>query len=237
MSTSLSEGRSAFEDLRSWPVTRWAGVGALTFLSLVVLQNVLTAASQVPHDATAPQILQYAHDSAWKVQLLFVTYVIGFPALFAFVGGLSELVAKRAPRAALPSRIGQYCAVAVAVLFGLINVTQVTLVAAGGDLAGDPALVRTLWTLHNAIFTLNLVAVAGALFGLGRAAAISRIVPLWMGEVSLAGALALVASALPIVAEIHGSRLLALGLAGFLCWLLFLAVAGISLLRLPRSES
>jgi hypothetical protein len=231
----LSEGRSEFQG--SWSVTGWAGLGGLIFLSLVVLQNVLTATSNPPNDASAQQILVFAHDGAWKIQLLFITYVIGFPALFTFVGGLSGLAVKRDPRAALPGRIGQYSIVVAAVLIGLINVAQVTLVAASGDLAADLALVRTLWAVHNAIFTLNFVAVAGALFGLGRAAAISGIVPVWMGNVSLAGALALVASALPIVAEVHGSPLLGLGLAGFLCWLVFLAVAGLSLLRVPRSET
>lgn len=36
--------------------------------------------------------------------------------------------------------------VVIAVLFGLVNIVQVVLVAARNDLAGDPVLVRTLWT-------------------------------------------------------------------------------------------
>lgn len=234
--TTLSSHRPAIRERFHWPATRWAGLGGLVFLVLIVVQNLLSAIAEPADTASAGQILAFAHHDAWSVELLFVTYVVGFPALFAFAAGLSRLAARRNPRAALPGRIGQYSVVAVAVLFGLINVLQVTLVAARPELAGDPALVRSLWTLHNAVFTLNLVAVGGALFGLGRAAAISGIVPTWMRPVSLAGSLALAVSAMPIVAEVHGSKLLGLGLAGFVCWLVFLAVAGTRLLRAPLSE-
>lgn len=234
--TTLTARRRAALPSVEWPATRWAGIGGLIFLALLVVQNVLKATTNPASNATAEQVLAFAHDDAWSVNLLFVTYVIGFPALFMFVGGLTRLATSRDGAAALPGRIGQYSVVAVAVLFGLVNIVQVTLVAARGDLAADPALVRTLWVLHNAIFTLNLVAVAGALFGLGRAAAVARIVPTWMRPVSLLGALALAAAALPIVAEVHGSNLLGLGLAGFACWLVFLAVAGIRLLRTPSPD-
>ena len=231
--TTFSVQRPAIGGRLRWPPTRWAGLGGLVFLVLVVVQNLLKASTNPSDTATAAQILTFAHRDAWSVHLLFVTYVIGFPALFAFAAGLSKLAARRNPMAALPGRIGQYSVVAVAVLFGLINVIQVTLVAARPQLVSDPVLVHTLWTMHNAVFTLNLVAVAGALFGLGRAAVISGIVPGWVRPVSLAGALALAVSALPIVAEVHGSNLLGLGLAGFLCWLAFLAIAGTRLLRAP----
>ena len=232
---ALTAGRSEISEGLPCTAARWAGVGGLTFVALVVLQNVLMAAAAPANQATGQEILAFAHRDAWLVQLLFVTYVMGFPALLAFSGGLSALAAAREARAILPGLIGQYSVVLVAVLFGLINVLQVTLVVARADLAGDLVLVSTLWTLHNAIFTLNFVGVAGALFGLGRAAVVSSIVPAWMDRVSITGALALAVAALPIVAEVHGSMLLGLGLAGFLCWLFFLAVAAVSLVRMPAA--
>jgi hypothetical protein len=210
---------------------RIAGVSGLVFLILLLVQNVLRAATNPANTASAAQILAFARNEAWAVNLLFVTYVIGFPALFAFAGGLGKLAEDRSPAAALPVRIGQFSVAVIAVLVGLVTVLQVTLVASSGDLTGDPVLVRTLWVVHNGIFTLNLVAVGGALLGLGWAAAISGIVPGWMRALSLAGSLALAASALPIVAEVHGSILLTVGLLGFLCWLLLLASASVGLLR------
>jgi len=217
-----------------WTSARWAGLGGLTFVVLVALQNALMAPAAPNNQASAQEILAFAHRDAWLVELLFVTYVMGFPALLAFGAGLSAVAAARSDRAILPGLIGQYSVVLAAMFFGLINVLQVTLVAARDDLASDGVLVTTLWTVHNAIFILNFVAVAGALFGLGRAAVISGIVPAWMERVSITGALALAAAALPIVAEVHGSKLFGLGLAGFLCWLWFVVAAAISLIRLPR---
>ena len=99
------------------------------------------------------------------------------------------------------------------------------------QLAADPGLQHLVWTLHNAVFTLNLVAVGGALLGLGRAAHLAGLTPRWMGRVAPVGCLLLCLSAVPAVAEIHGSPLLGVGLLGFLSWMLLLAVAGVGLLR------
>ncbi|MGH9086629.1 MAG: hypothetical protein ACRDYZ_00685 [Acidimicrobiales bacterium] len=203
----------------------------MVFLVLVILQNVLKVATNTSDTASAAQILRFAHDQAWSVHLLVVTYVIGFPALFLFAGGLTRRCEQLARASDAWGRLGRSSVVVIAVLFGLINVLQIVLVAARGDLAGDPALVRTLWTLHNAVFTLNLLAVGGALLGLGRAAALSGLVPRWLGRLSVAGAALLAIAAAPAVAEVHGSKLLAVGLVGFVCWLTLLAVSSARLLR------
>jgi hypothetical protein len=121
--------------------------------------------------------------------------------------------------------------VAIAVLFGLVNVLQVTMVSARDVLANSPELAQVLWTLHNAVFTINLVAVGTALVGFGRAAASARLIPTWMGPVTTIGGGLLIASALPAVAVVEGSPWMAVGLLGFLIWMVFLAFAGIALLR------
>jgi hypothetical protein len=208
-----------------------AGVGGLVFLVLVVAQNLLKAATNPPNSATAAQVLRFAHDQAWTVHLLVVTYVLGFPALFLFASGLSRRCAQLAPASEVWGRLGRSSVVVIAVLFGLINVLQVVLVAARTQVAHDPALVSTLWTLHDAVFTLNLLAVGGALLGLGRAAALAGLVPRRIGSASVAGAVLLAAAAVPAVAEVHGSNILVLGLLGFLCWLVLLAAASVRLLQ------
>jgi hypothetical protein len=210
---------------------RLAGLGGLVFLALVVAQNVLKAATDPSNHASAAEILRFAHDRAWTVDLLVVTYVLGFPALLLFAGGLSRRCSERTPASEIWGRVGSFSVVVVAVLFGLINVLQVVLVAERAQLAHDPALVALLWALHNAVFTLNLLAVGGALLGLGRAAGIAGIVPRWMTPVSIGGACLLAVAAAPAVAEVHGSNVLALGLIGFLCWLVLLGTASVRLLR------
>jgi hypothetical protein len=212
-----------------------AGIGGVVFVMLLVVQNVLKAATDPSNSASAAQVLRFAHDEAWTVDLLVVTYVIGFPALFLFAGGLTGRSSRLAPAGELWGRLGRSSVAVIAVLFGLINVLQVVLVAARSELAGDPALVSTLWAMHNAVFTLNLLAVGGALLGLGRAATFAQLVPRWIGRLSVVGSLLLAAAAAPAVAEVHGSNVLVLGLAGFVCWLGFVASASIGLLRAART--
>jgi hypothetical protein len=208
-----------------------AGIGGAVFFVLLVVQNLLKAATNPANSATAAQILRFAHHDAWSVHLLVVTYVIGFPALFLFVAGLTRRCSDLCPASEVWGGLGRSSVAVIAVLFGLINVLQVVLVAERAELAGNPALVSALWAMHNAVFTLNLLAVGGALLGLGRAATLAGLVPRWMWPVSIVGALLLAVAAAPAVAEVHGSNLLAIGLIGFLCWLLLLATSSIRLLR------
>jgi len=208
-----------------------AGAGALVFLVLIAGQNVLKAALGPTNTASTADLTEFMQDRAWSVQLLVITYALGFPALFAFSAGLRAWCAAAQPRSATWAGLGQLSTVAIAVLFGLVNVIQITMIAARDVLAGSPDLAQVLWTLHNAVFTINLVAVGSALIGFGRAAASARLIPSWLGSVTAVGGVLLIASAFPAVAVVEGSPWMAVGLAGFLIWMVFLAVAGIALLR------
>jgi hypothetical protein len=211
---------------------RAAGAGGLVFLVLVAFQNVLRAATGPATNASSRQVLTFFAEHAWTVHVLAVTYVAGFVPLFAFAAGIAELAQPDA-RARLWARVGTASVGVIAVLFALVNAVQVVLVAANRTLGGDAALVQTLWSLHNAVFTLNFVAIASALLGLGVAAAITGLVPAWMRPLAVGGAVLLAGAALPTVAEVHGSPLLGVGAVGFLAWLVLLGVAGIRMLRGP----
>jgi hypothetical protein len=178
-------------------------------------------------------VLAFFADRAWTVHVLAITYVIGFIPLLAFASGVTEL-ARGDARTRLWGRVGITSVGVIAVLFGMVNVLQVVLVAANRQLQSDPALVQALWSAHNAVFTLNFVAIAGALAGLGLAAAGTGLVPTWMRPAAVAGAVLLAAAALPTVAEVHGSPVLGIGALGFLVWLVFLGVAGVRMLSTPR---
>jgi dipeptidyl aminopeptidase/acylaminoacyl peptidase len=52
-----------------------------------------------------------------------------------------------------------------------------------------------------------------------------------MGPTTAVGGGLLVAASLPAVAVIHGSPWMAVGLIGFLVWMLFLALSGVALLQ------
>jgi hypothetical protein len=212
---------------------RIAGLAGIIFAVLLIVQNVVKAATSPPDDATAAQVLRFAHHDAWTVHLLVVTYVIGFPALFLFAGGLVGRAREVTPRSEIWGRLGLSSVGVIAVLFGFLNVLQVVLVADRTGLAHDPTAVSAIWTLHNAIFTMNLLAVGGALLGLGRAAWVAGLVPRRLGIATIVGALLLAVAAAPAVAEVHGSNLLVIGLAGFLCWLVFVVVVSGRLIAAP----
>jgi hypothetical protein len=210
-----------------------AGVSALVFLVLIAAQNVLKGSLGPTNTASTDDLSQLTHARAWSVHLLVITYVLGFPALLAFGSGLKAWCASTQPRTTNWAGLGELSTVVIAVLFGLVNIVQITMVAARDQLAAAPDLAHVLWTLHNAVFTINLVAVGTALIGLGRAAALARLVPSWMGTLTAIGGGLLIASAIPAVAVVQGSPWMAVGLVGFLIWMVFLAVAGIALLRRP----
>jgi len=203
------------------------------FLALVVFQNVLRAVSGPATNASPEQVLAFFAAHSWTVHVLAVTYVVGFVPLFLFAAGISE-IAGADRRGRLWARVGSASVAVIAVLFGMVNVVQVVLVAANPQLRGDPALVQTLWSVHNAVFTFNFAAIAGALAGFGLAATRAELVPAWMRPAAVSGAILLAAAALPTVAEVHGSPILGLGLVGFLVWLLLLGIAGT---RMWRSDT
>jgi hypothetical protein len=59
------------------------------------------------------------------------------------------------------------------------------------------------------------------------------LVPRRLGIATTVGALLLAVAAAPAVAEVHGSNLLVIGLAGFLCWLVFVVVVSGRLIAGP----
>jgi hypothetical protein len=226
----LAASPSAVVERRRTP-EQLAGIGGLVFLALLIVQNLLKATTSPPNSATAAQIVRFAHHDAWTVDLLVVTYVVGFPCLFLYAAGVAQRCGELVPASKIWSRLGRSSVAVIAVLFGFVNIVQVVIVATRKELAADPALASTLWALHNAVFTINLVAVAGALLGLGRAATIARLVPRRLGHVLVAGSALLAVAAAPAVSEVRGSGLLAAGLVGFLCWLVLLGATSLRLLR------
>jgi hypothetical protein len=100
----------------------------------------------------------------------------------------------------------------------------------------DPGVVGAMWVTHNAVFGVLLVAIAVALAGLSASAAASGLLGRrWL----LAGALgalvlAVTGAAAPVLVD--GSRIIGLGLVGFLTWLAFVATCSVAMLRRLQFE-
>jgi hypothetical protein len=213
-----------------------AGIGGLVFLVTVIIQNIISMATLPANDASAATILQFANDRAWVVDLFVVTFVCGYTGLFLFAAGLVGRVEHQSDHARLWGRLGRSSVGVIATFFGLVTMIEVVLVAARATLANDASMTVLIWSLHNAIFTINLLAIGGALLGLSRAATLGGLLPRWLSIATIIGAVALALATAPAVAQVHGSPLLGLGLLGFLSWALFIAVVSVRLLRTGSME-
>ena len=122
----------------------------------------------------------------------------------------------------------------VASLFALVNIIEIVIAAKAESLASSPAVVEALWAIHAAAFGLDMGATAVALVGLSRAAASSALIPGWIKAAALPGAACSLVAAVFAVAITNGGAWFALGLVGFVTWIVFMIVASISLLRKPQ---
>jgi hypothetical protein len=91
------------------------------------------------------------------------------------------------------------------------------------------------WVLHNAVFGLLLVSIGVTLGGLCVAAAGAGVVHTAWRIVGPVGGVLLAVAAACTPAIVDGSNVLALGLVGFITWLLFVATGSRSLLRRGRA--
>lgn len=204
------------------------GVGGLVFIATVIVQNVLRASA--PGDgASAAQVIQYYATSRTSTMVLAALLPVGAVGLAAFVGTLGSRLLAPAGRA--PAIAGLLGAAGIVAAYSMLVATDVALAAYVHRGASAPAVVSALWVTHNAVFGVLLVAVAVALAGLSAAAvAAGFLAPRWK-QVGALGALALAITGGAAPTLVDGSRIIALGLVGFLTWLGFVATCSMTLVR------
>ena len=143
---------------------RFAGVGALAFVAVVVLQNVLRGGSAPANGASSDEVLTHYADHRSITFVLIATFVLGGTALAVFIGGaMRRLIAGGRPGWAITGLIG---ATGVMALFAvMVGVEQALSVVASGD-APDLGAVQALWALHNSVFSVLMLSIGLALLGL-----------------------------------------------------------------------
>jgi len=206
-----------------------AGGAGLLFLALIAVQNVIRPALGPGNVASAEELSVLTHADAWSVHLFVVLFAVGFPAVIAFAEGVARWCTERDPRTGTLAGMGRAAVAVIAALIAVVNGLQVVLVAGRDRLA--PSTAELLWAVHTATFTLNMIAIGTALLGLGLAAVRAGLIARWMGPVTAVGGGALIVAAMPAVPVVQGSAWLAVGVLGFVVWMLFLAVTGVALLR------
>ena len=207
---------------------RLAGIGGLVFAVTLLAQNIIRAGG--PSFGAAPgQVTAYFlhHRVAALVPLgLFPVEMI---ALFVFVAAVWARADREESR--WQANVGALGAATIAALFAVVNITEIVLAAKAGSLAASPAVVQALWAVHAAAFGLDLAAIAVALVGLSHAAASMLLIPAWFRAAAWAGAACLFTAAVFTVALANGGPWVAVGLAGFVVWLVFVITASVSLQR------
>lgn len=119
----------------------------------------------------------------------------------------------------------------VEIMFIARFMCELVLMANVEKLAGEPALIETLWQLQGAAMIFNGLALAVALLGLSRAARLGGLIPGWQEALGLGAALAFFIAAVASVASLEGSQIGLLGFPAFVGWLVWLALTSIRLLR------
>ena len=219
---SRNQGREAAT------LDRLAGTGGLVFAATLVADNIIRA-SAPGFDAAPAQVSAYFLDHRAAALVPLGLFPVGLLALFPFAAGLWARARREESR--WWASAGLLGAATIAALFAIVNITEIVLTAKAAQLASSPAVVQALWTLRAAAFGLDMAAIAVALIGLSRAAAAMRLIPSWLALAAWPGAACLLTAATFTVALADGGPWLAVALAGFIVWIVFVITASVSLLR------
>jgi hypothetical protein len=213
---------------RTVAIDAWGAAGGLIFAAILVVQNIIR--SGAPGFGAGPaQVSAYFLHHRVAALVPLGLFPLGMFALYFFIAAIWTTSDRQ------PSRwwasVGALGATTVAALFAIVNITEIVLTAKAAQLASSPDVVQAVWALHAAAFGLDLGAIAVALIGLSRAAASVRLIPGWMAGLALPGAACLLVAAVFTVALTNGGPWVAVGLVGFVVWIVFVVTASIALLR------
>ena len=191
------------------------------------MQNILRAGAP-GFGASPTDVTDYFAHHRVVVLVPLGLFPLGMVALFAFTAGVWNRT--RPGDDHWWADMGALGVGAIAALFALVNITEIALAAKVDQLSASPAVVQTLWAAHTGAFGLVLAAQAVG-SSASRAALSTGLLPHWFGRVAVAGAACLLTTAVFTVAIANGGPWIALGMAGFLVWGIFIVFAALRLAR------
>jgi hypothetical protein len=207
---------------------RLAGIGGLVFAATLLAQNLIRASGPGFGAAPAQVTAYFLHHRAAALVPLGL-FPAGMIALFAFVAAVWTTADGQDSR--WQASLGALGAATVAALFAVVNITEIVLSAKARALAASPGVVQALWAVHAAAFGLDLAAIAVALLGLSYAAVSMSLIPAWFKAAVWPAAACLLTASVFTVALANGGPWVAVALAGFAVWLVFVITASARLLR------
>jgi hypothetical protein len=205
------------------------GVGGLVFVATVVAQNVVRAKDLPANDAGAASVAAYYAAHHGTTVLLAALYPVGALGLACFLGAMLSRLSAAGVRA--PALAGAFGATGIIAMFTMTVATDVALAEYVHRGSASAAVVSALWVLHNAVFGVLLVSIGVALIGFSAAAAADGLVPdAWKG-IGLVGGIALAVAGACTPAIVDGSKVIGVGLVGFVAWGVFVVTCAVALIR------
>jgi len=215
---------------------RLAGLGALTFAAVVVLQNLLRGATAPANGATSDEVLAGYADHRAVTFVLVATFVVSGVGLAAFLGGaMRRMLASSRSGWAFTGLVG---ATGIMTLFAVLVACEEALSAIASGSQPDSGAISAIWALHNCVFAVLFLSIAVALVGLSRAGVAAGITPAVFDRLGPIGAALLAVATLagPAIAIGDAMPMFGLGAIGFLTWLAFLVTTGLRLVRSDATE-
>jgi hypothetical protein len=202
---------------------RLSGAAALAFVATVVVATAIVQVAGLPSAEAKPgDVTAFFTGHTVPVGVSSALAPLAWLLLTVFgAGALARIRASERSRGEAWSLIGLAGIVMNTVFFGGAVVTQIAILSGGG--------IDQLWPLHNAFFAINGISLATALAGFSIGGLRAGIIHTWHAALGLTAAALQLAQAMLAPATLAFGRML--GLAGFLLWLIWLAIFGVILLR------
>ena len=203
---------------------RLAAAAGIAFVVLSVASTV-SAGSPPAADASAAKVASYFHTHSGGIRAQLLLGGLGIAALVWWFGAVWRVLSRaegERPRLAIVAALGLALGAGLALLNGVA-------VATAALRQGDAETTRLL-------YTLSIVAIAAAGFGLGTSLAATsavtyrtRITPAWISYLGFGAALAFFAGTIGTVTERGG--VVVLGLVAFVIWCVWIVAISVTLWR------
>lgn len=215
--------------------SRISGIAGIGFAVLIVLGNVLLVPAGLPRTGTTTdEVITFFATGSGADAVALATVLTPLTWILATVfgaGAVATLWRSERERGEAWSLVGVAGVLLQNGAFAAVVALRLALATSTEE---DDRATAGLWALHDALFTLNGTFLALALLGLTLAGLRSGLIHRWHGGLGLLAAALLFGSATlaPLVVD-HTGPLGLLGLAGWLLWVGWLVVYGITLTRNP----
>lgn len=208
---------------------RLGGFAGLAFLSAVIPVNIILGTVHLPRaGATKGEVLTFFADHDAVIGITTTLATVAWLSLALFTAGIVAASRAHERRSGDSwSLLALGGAIMQNAIFAGVAAMQVTLGIA--DLSDDVAW--GLWQLHNALFGLNVVALAIVMIGGSVGGHRAGLLADWQRRLGLVAAATVFASAALVPVTLDGHPLGLVGLAGFVLWLVWIASVSASLLR------